>query len=85
VLTPRRLRGVVHPIRLRLPQLMEADDPTTASQLGRRVGESSGTTSCHLRVQADRGSDGEPGTPPKGDDAERAAFSFQILPDEDAS
>jgi len=27
----------------------------------------------------------EPGTPPKGDDAERAVFSFQIFPDEDAS
>jgi DNA-binding transcriptional ArsR family regulator len=55
VLTPRRLRGLVHPIRLRLLNLLEADGPATASQLGRRIGESSGTTSYHLRVLAELG------------------------------
>jgi DNA-binding transcriptional ArsR family regulator len=55
VLTPRRLRGLVHPIRVRLLYLLETDGPATASQLGRRIGESSGTTSYHLRILADLG------------------------------
>jgi DNA-binding transcriptional ArsR family regulator len=55
VLTPRRLRGLVHPIRVRLLHLLEADGPATASALGRRIGESSGTTSYHLRILAEHG------------------------------
>jgi DNA-binding transcriptional ArsR family regulator len=55
VLTPRRLRGLIHPIRVRLLHLLETDGPATASQLGRRIGESSGTTSYHLRILADLG------------------------------
>jgi DNA-binding transcriptional ArsR family regulator len=55
VLTPRRLRGLVNPIRVRLLHLLETDGPATASQLGRRIGESSGTTSYHLRILADLG------------------------------
>jgi DNA-binding transcriptional ArsR family regulator len=55
VLTPRRLRGLVHPIRVRLLHLLETDGPATASQLARRIGESSGTTSYHLRILADLG------------------------------
>ena len=55
VLTPRRLRGLVHPIRVRLLNLLETDGPATASQLGRRIGESSGTTSYHLRILAELG------------------------------
>lgn len=50
LLTPRRLRGLVHPIRVRLLFLLEADGPATASQLGRRIGQSSGVTSYHLRI-----------------------------------
>jgi DNA-binding transcriptional ArsR family regulator len=55
LLTPRRLRGLVHPIRIRLLWLLEADGPATASQLGRRIGQSSGVTSYHLRILADLG------------------------------
>lgn len=55
ILTPRRLRGLVHPIRVRLLNLLETDGPATASQLGRRIGESSGTTSYHLRILAELG------------------------------
>lgn len=55
VLTPRRLRGLVHPVRVRLLHLLETDGPATASQLGRRIGESSGTTSYHLRILAELG------------------------------
>jgi DNA-binding transcriptional ArsR family regulator len=55
MLTPRRLKGLLHPIRVRLLNLLESDGPATASQLGRRIGESSGVTSYHLRLLAEHG------------------------------
>jgi DNA-binding transcriptional ArsR family regulator len=55
LLTPRQLRGLVHPIRVRLLYLLQTDGPATASQLGRRIGQSSGVTSYHLRTLADLG------------------------------
>ena len=53
MLTPRRLRGLLHPIRVRLLGLLESDGPATATQLARRIGESSGVTSYHLRILAE--------------------------------
>jgi DNA-binding transcriptional ArsR family regulator len=55
MLTPRRLRGLAHPIRVRLLFLLETDGPATASQLGRRIGQSSGVTSYHLRILGELG------------------------------
>src|SRR5579875_2309358 len=55
MLTPSALRGVVHPIRLRLLQLLQDDGPATASGLSARIGQSSGVASYHLRVLADHG------------------------------
>jgi DNA-binding transcriptional ArsR family regulator len=55
MLTPRALRGLVHPLRLRLLDLLQADGPATATSLAKRVGESSGVTSYHLRVLAEHG------------------------------
>jgi DNA-binding transcriptional ArsR family regulator len=55
VLTPSAMRGLVHPIRLRLLDLLQADGPATATGLGDRIGQSSGVTSYHLRVLADHG------------------------------
>ncbi|MGN9785773.1 winged helix-turn-helix domain-containing protein [Nonomuraea sp. ZG12] len=49
---PRVLKVVAHPLRVRLLALLRADGPATASELGRRVGESSGSTSYHLRELA---------------------------------
>ncbi|WP_262380436.1 winged helix-turn-helix domain-containing protein [Nonomuraea sp. PA05] len=46
---PRVLRAVTHPLRARLLGLLRSDGPATASELGRAVGESSGSTSYHLR------------------------------------
>jgi DNA-binding transcriptional ArsR family regulator len=43
------LKAVSHPIRTRLLGLLRADGPATASALGRRIEESSGSTSYHLR------------------------------------
>ncbi|HJU37372.1 MAG TPA: helix-turn-helix domain-containing protein [Gaiellaceae bacterium] len=44
------LRALAHPLRLRLLQILYAEGPATASQLARRLGESSGATSYHLRA-----------------------------------
>ena len=55
MITPRRLRGLAHPIRVRLLWLLETDGPATASQLGRRIGQSSGVTSYHLRMLGELG------------------------------
>ncbi|SHN49524.1 Helix-turn-helix domain-containing protein [Geodermatophilus obscurus] len=52
---PRVLRALAHPLRNALLGLLRADGPSTASKLGQRLGESSGTTSYHLRQLADLG------------------------------
>jgi DNA-binding transcriptional ArsR family regulator len=46
--------ATAHPIRLRIFELLR-DGPSTASHLGRRLGESSGTASYHLRILARAG------------------------------
>lgn len=43
------LKALAHPMRTRLLGLLRVDGPSTATLLGRRVGESSGVTSYHLR------------------------------------
>lgn len=43
------LRALAHPLRVRLLGALRIDGPATASELGRRFGESSGSTSYHLR------------------------------------
>ena len=49
VLDARTLRAVAHPLRAALLTLLRVDGPATATELGRRTGESSGSTSYHLR------------------------------------
>lgn len=46
------LRALAHPLRLRLLGLLRVAGPATASELARQVGESSGSTSYHLRQLA---------------------------------
>ena len=46
---PAALRAIAHPIRLGLVGLLRREGPLTASEAGRRLGESSGSTSYHLR------------------------------------
>ena len=48
-LDARSLRGLAHPLRVRLLGLLREHGPATASGLARAVGESSGVTSYHLR------------------------------------
>ncbi|AGP57478.1 ArsR family transcriptional regulator [Streptomyces rapamycinicus NRRL 5491] len=55
VLDPRTLRGLAHPLRMRLLGALREYGPATASQLADRLGESSGATSYHLRQLATYG------------------------------
>ncbi|WP_254885781.1 transcriptional regulator [Streptomyces sp. NA02950] len=55
VLDPRSLRGLAHPLRMRLLGALREYGPATASQLAERLGESSGATSYHLRQLAAHG------------------------------
>ena len=54
-LQPAQLRGIAHPLRVRLLGLLRVDGPSTATRLAARVGESSGSTSYHLRQLAAHG------------------------------
>jgi DNA-binding transcriptional ArsR family regulator len=55
ILTPSKLKGLSHPVRLRLLELLQQDGPATATSLAARIGQSSGVTSYHLRVLAEHG------------------------------
>ena len=46
------VRALAHPLRLRLLDLLRFDGPATATLLAGRAGESSGSTSYHLRQLA---------------------------------
>ncbi|MBB1244094.1 helix-turn-helix domain-containing protein [Streptomyces durbertensis] len=54
-LDARSLRGLAHPLRMRLLKALRQAGPATASQLAERFGESSGATSYHLRQLAEHG------------------------------
>ncbi|WP_369205186.1 ArsR/SmtB family transcription factor [Streptomyces sp. PU-14G] len=51
-LDARSLRGLAHPLRMRLLDALRFNGPSTASQLAEALGESSGATSYHLRQLA---------------------------------
>jgi DNA-binding transcriptional ArsR family regulator len=51
----RSLRALAHPLRMRIVGSLRHDGPATATLLGRRLGESSGLTSYHVRVLAENG------------------------------
>ncbi|MFJ8043444.1 ArsR/SmtB family transcription factor [Kitasatospora sp. NPDC096147] len=56
VLDPERdadaLKALTHPLRIRLLGMLRQDGPATASELAAATGETSATTSYHLRVLA---------------------------------
>ncbi|RZS43763.1 ArsR family transcriptional regulator [Herbihabitans rhizosphaerae] len=54
-LNAKTLRAMAHPLRVRLVGILRMDGPATATGLAKRVGESSGTTSWHLRQLAEVG------------------------------
>jgi DNA-binding transcriptional ArsR family regulator len=49
---PRALHALAHPIRIRLLGLLRREGALSASEAGRRIGESSGSASYHLRQLA---------------------------------
>lgn len=49
------LKALAHPLRVRLLEILSQFGPQTASSIGKRVGESSGATSYHLRQLARHG------------------------------
>ena len=51
----RAIRALAHPLRLELLDLLRFEGPSTATLLARRLGESSGATSYHLRQLAHYG------------------------------
>ena len=54
-LDARNLRGIAHPLRVRILGILRAEGPATASTLARRLDESTGATSYHLRQLAEYG------------------------------
>jgi DNA-binding transcriptional ArsR family regulator len=52
VLDARAMRGIAHPLRVRLLGELRMHGPSTATRLGERLGQSSGATSYHLRQLA---------------------------------
>ncbi|MFD0276402.1 ArsR/SmtB family transcription factor [Kitasatospora sp. NPDC127111] len=54
-LDARSLRGLAHPLRMRIFELLNLDGPATATRLAERLGENTGTVSWHLRHLAEHG------------------------------
>ncbi|MEU4691330.1 helix-turn-helix domain-containing protein [Actinoplanes sp. NPDC023714] len=53
--SPRSLRGLAHPLRLRILRILREQGASTATRLAGQTGESSGATSYHLRQLAGYG------------------------------
>jgi DNA-binding transcriptional ArsR family regulator len=51
-LDARTLRGLAHPVRIRMVGMLRHDGPSTATKLAERLGLSSAATSYHLRQLA---------------------------------
>lgn len=54
-LDARNLRGIAHPVRVRMLALLRTDGPATSTTLARRLGLNTGATSYHLRQLAAHG------------------------------
>jgi predicted ArsR family transcriptional regulator len=54
-LDARNLRGIAHPVRVRMLTMLRDDGPATATGLARRLGLNTGATSYHLRQLAAHG------------------------------
>jgi DNA-binding transcriptional ArsR family regulator len=52
VLDAHTMRGIAHPLRVKMLGMLREEGPATASRLAERLGESSGATSYHLRQLA---------------------------------
>jgi DNA-binding transcriptional ArsR family regulator len=78
------LRAVAHPLRVRLLAALRVDGPATATELARRFGESSGSTSYHLRQLGRFGFiEEDPDQPNARDRRWRAVHEFTTWRDSD--
>jgi DNA-binding transcriptional ArsR family regulator len=78
------LRALAHPLRVQLLGALRTHGPATASQLGRRLGETSGSTSYHLRQLARYGFVEEaPEQPSRRERLWRAAHELTAWDNED--
>ncbi|WP_394249382.1 helix-turn-helix domain-containing protein [Arthrobacter pityocampae] len=55
ILDGAALKALAHPLRVQLLEVLSSYGPQTACSIGKRVGESSGSTSYHLRQLARHG------------------------------
>ena len=53
--TPRQLRALTHPVRLRILGILRTEGASTATALAARLGLNTGATSYHLRQLAEHG------------------------------
>ena len=51
----RSLRGLAHPLRMRIFEMLSLDGPATATRVAERLGVNTGTISWHLRHLAEHG------------------------------
>jgi DNA-binding transcriptional ArsR family regulator len=78
------LKAIAHPLRVRLLGALRVDGPATASELARTFGESSGSTSYHLRQLARYGYvEEDPEQPNSRDRRWRAAHKYTSWSDAD--
>ena len=78
------LRAIAHPLRVRLLAALRIDGPATASELARKLGESSGSTSYHLRQLARYGFiEEDPEQPNARDRRWRAVHAYTSWRDSD--
>src|SRR6266540_1994464 len=78
------LKAVAHPLRLRLLGSLRIEGPATATDLARKLGESSGATSYHLRQLAKYGFiEDDPEQPNARDRRWRAAHRYTSWSDSD--
>jgi len=54
-LSARNLRGIAHPLRIRMLGILRTDGPATATMLAERLGQNTGAASYHLRQLAEYG------------------------------
>ncbi len=83
-LDARNLRGIAHPLRLRILGILRTEGPATASTLSRRLDQNTGATSYHLRQLAEHGFISE--VTGRGARRERwwqAAHANTVIPDTD--
>jgi len=78
---PKALRAYAHPVRMKLVGLLRREGPLTATQAADILGESSGTTSFHLRQLAKYGLVEETGDGTGRQKPWRSTALFTNLPD----